>query len=607
MKFETMKIADLISEISMGPFGSNIKVECFVDEGIPVLNGSNLDGFVLKENSFRCVTEEKADSLGKANAHRGDVVVTHRGTLGQIVFIPQDSLYDRYVISQSQFRVRCNERVLPEYLVYYFHTRIGQHKLLSNASQVGVPALARASTTFQTIEIEVPDLETQRKIIDLLETIRRKVKVNNEINENLLQQAQSIFTQEFLTLDCTPDGWQESSLLGVADYLNGLAMQKYRPTDDEQGLPVLKIKELRQGYCDSNSELCSPSIKPEYIVHDGDVIFSWSGSLLVDFWCGSIWLTQKMMAALYDVSVAAISQHIKRIYEDGELMPEATIKKYLTVQSEGGRQVSRNLDHYNLQMIIAVGFKVNNQRAVQFRKWAGQIVKDYTIQGWTMDKERLKNGHMFTDEYFDRQLQYIREIRLSERKFYQKVTDLYATAFDYDKDAKTTRLFFQTVQNKMHFAVHRHTAAELIVERADARKAHMGLTTWGNAPDGKIIKADVTIAKNYFDARAKLHLQEYLNSRTDDNPALFVTLRSPHERIRIGGIEHRLREMGKRLNIPKVHPHKFRRTLATMAIDKGMPIEQLQRLLGHQRIDTTLQYAMVKQSNVKTAHRKYIG
>ena len=194
MKFETMKIADLISEISMGPFGSNIKVECFVDEGIPVLNGSNLDGFVLKENSFRCVTEEKADSLGKANAHRGDVVVTHRGTLGQIVFIPQDSLYDRYVISQSQFRVRCNERVLPEYLVYYFHTRIGQHKLLSNASQVGVPALARASTTFQTIEIEVPDLETQRKIIDLLETIRRKVKVNNEINENLLQQAQSFFT-----------------------------------------------------------------------------------------------------------------------------------------------------------------------------------------------------------------------------------------------------------------------------------------------------------------------------------------------------------------------------------------------------------------------------
>ena len=185
MKFETIKIADLISEISMGPFGSNIKVECFVDEGIPVLNGSNLDGFVLKEDSFRYVTEEKADSLGKANAHRGDVVITHRGTLGQIVFIPENSLYDRYVISQSQFRVRCNEKILPEYLVYYFHTRIGQHKLLSNASQVGVPALARASTTFQTIEIEVPDLESQRKIVDLLDTIRWKVEANNAINENL--------------------------------------------------------------------------------------------------------------------------------------------------------------------------------------------------------------------------------------------------------------------------------------------------------------------------------------------------------------------------------------------------------------------------------------
>ena len=187
----------------------------------------------------------------------------------------------------------------------------------------------------------------------------------------------------------------------------------------------------------------------------------------------NIWLTQKMMAALYDVTKQTISQHINRIYADGELTPEATVKKYLTVQTEGNRQVSRTQDHYNLQMIIAVGFKVNNQRAGQFRKWAGQIVKDHTIQGWTMDVERLKKGHMFTDEYFERQLQQIREIRLSERKFYQKVTDLYATAFDYDKNAKTTRLFFQTVQNKMHFAVHRHTAAELIVERADANKEHI--------------------------------------------------------------------------------------------------------------------------------------
>ena len=229
----------------------------------------------------------------------------------------------------------------------------------------------------------------------------------------------------------------------------------------------------------------------------------------------NIWLTQKMMAALYDVDVRTINEHIKKVYADGELVEGATIRKFRIVQTEGTRQVNREVTHYNLQMIIAVGFKVNNQRAVQFRKWAGQIVKDYTIQGWTMDVDRLKKGHMFTDEYFDRQLQQIREIRLSERKFYQKVTDLYATAFDYDKDAKTTRLFFQTVQNKMHFAVHRHTAAELIVERADAAKEHMGLTTWENAPDGKILKADVTVAKNYLSEQEMSYLERIVSLYLD--------------------------------------------------------------------------------------------
>lgn len=229
----------------------------------------------------------------------------------------------------------------------------------------------------------------------------------------------------------------------------------------------------------------------------------------------NIWLTQKMMAALYDVGLPTINEHIKKIFDDGEVEKEAAIRKFRIVQTEGARQVSRNVAHYNLQLIIAVGFKVNNQRAVQFRKWAGQIVKDHTIQGWTMDAERLKKGHMFTDEYFERQLQQIREIRLSERKFYQKVTDLYATAFDYDKNAKTTRLFFQSVQNKMHFAVHRHTAAELIVERADAAKEHMGLTTWENAPDGKILKADVIIAKNYLSDQEMYYLERIVSLYLD--------------------------------------------------------------------------------------------
>ena len=229
----------------------------------------------------------------------------------------------------------------------------------------------------------------------------------------------------------------------------------------------------------------------------------------------NIWLTQKMMAALYDVDVRTINDHIQKIYSDDELEKTSTIRNFRIVQTEGSRNVQREVLHYNLQMIIAVGFKVNNERAVRFRKWAGQIVKDYTIQGWVMDKERLKKGHMFTDEYFERQLEQIREIRLSERKFYQKITDLYSTAFDYDKDASTTKTFFKMVQNKMHYAVHRHTAAELIVERANAEKEHMGLTTWESAPSGKIVKSDVTVAKNYLNEKEMSYMERIVSLYLD--------------------------------------------------------------------------------------------
>lgn len=230
MNFKKYRIADLIDDISMGPFGSNIKVDCFVDSGVPVLNGSNLDGFTLKEESFRYVTEEKADSLKRANAKKGDIVITHRGTLGQIVYIPQNAKYERYVISQSQFRIRCNEHVLPEYLVFYFHTRVGQHKILSNASQVGVPALARPSTTFQQIEVELPDIEVQKKIVSILQSFNDKIELNNKINANLQQQAQAIFKSWFVDfepfqngefveseLGPIPKGWRVGS---VADIVN---------------------------------------------------------------------------------------------------------------------------------------------------------------------------------------------------------------------------------------------------------------------------------------------------------------------------------------------------------------------------------------------------
>ena len=213
----------------------------------------------------------------------------------------------------------------------------------------------------------------------------------------------------------------------------------------------------------------------------------------------NIWLTQRLMAELYGVDVRTISEHIQKIYADRELEEEATIRNFRIVQTEGTRQVSREVKHYSLQMIIAVGFKVNNERAVQFRKWANAVVKDYTIQGWVMDSERLKKGGtILTKDYFEKQLEKVREIRLSERRFYQKVTDIYATSIDYDPTAAATQRFFAAVQNKLHYAVHQHTAAELIYERADAAKEHMGLTTWEGAPKGKIHRYDVVVAKNYL-------------------------------------------------------------------------------------------------------------
>lgn len=213
----------------------------------------------------------------------------------------------------------------------------------------------------------------------------------------------------------------------------------------------------------------------------------------------NIWLTQRMMAELYGVEVPTINIHISKIFEDRELVPEATIRNFQIVASEGNRQVSRDVMHYNLQMIIAVGFKINNERAVQFRKWANQIVKDYTIKGWAMDVERLKSGgSILTQDYFEKQLEKVREIRMSERRFYQKVTDIYATSIDYDPTSVATQRFYASVQNKMHYSVHGHTAAELIYERADATKEHMGLTSWDGAPNGKIHKYDVTVGKNYL-------------------------------------------------------------------------------------------------------------
>jgi hypothetical protein len=227
----------------------------------------------------------------------------------------------------------------------------------------------------------------------------------------------------------------------------------------------------------------------------------------------NIWLTQKMMATVYDVSVPAINQHLKRIFADNELEEAAVIKQYLTTAADGKNY---QVKHYSLQAIIAVGFKIENERAVQFRKWANQIVKDYTIQGWTMDVDRLKGGgSILTDEFFERQLEKVREIRLSGRKFYQKITDIYATSLDYDTSATATKRFFAAVQNKLHYAIHGQTAAEVIVDRADHRQENMGLTSWEGAPQGKVHKYDVAIAKNYLSEFELAQMQRIVSAYLD--------------------------------------------------------------------------------------------
>ena len=245
-----------------------------------------------------------------------------------------------------------------------------------------------------------------------------------------------------------------------------------------------------------------------YIASTGDTV----ESIEIRYEDANIWLTQKMLSVLYDVDVRTINYHIKKIFEDNELQENSVIRKFRITASDGKVY---NTNHYSLQMIIAVGFKVNSERAVQFRKWVNEIASEYTIKGFAMDDERLKKGTYLTDQYFEEQLERIREIRASERRFYQKITDLYATAIDYDRTSTATKRFYATVQNKMHYAVHGRTAAEVIFERANSEKEHMGLTTWQDAPNGKIKKSDVTIAKNYLTENEMKQLNRMVTAYLD--------------------------------------------------------------------------------------------
>lgn len=307
-----------------------------------------------------------------------------------------------------------------------------------------------------------------------------------------------------------------------------------------------------------NNELNIRSSASEYLTYIASMGEE-ASSVEVRYEDENIWITQKMLAILYDVEINTINYHIKKIFEDGELKEDSVIRNFRITANDGKNYITK---HYNLEMAIAVGFKVNSERAVQFRKWVNKIAKDYTIKGWVMDDERLKRGSYLTDKYFDEQLERIREIRASERKFYQKITDIYATAIDYDKNALRTKRFYATVQNKMHYAIHGHTAAELIYERANHEKDHMGLTTWADAPDGKIKKSDVSVAKNYLSENEIKELNRMVSAYLDFAENMTIrkiplTMQDWEERLRsfIAMFEYgELKDKGKVSNaIAKLH------------------------------------------------------
>ncbi len=226
----------------------------------------------------------------------------------------------------------------------------------------------------------------------------------------------------------------------------------------------------------------------------------------------NLWMTQKAIAELFDVNVPAINKHLNNIYEEGELIKDSTISKMETVQKEGNRNVKRNVEFYSLDAIISVGYRVNSKRATQFRRWATQVLKKFTIEGYALDKKRMENGTFLNVDYFEKLLEEIREIRLSERRFYQKITDIYATSIDYDAKAPTTIEFFKKIQNKMHYAITHQTAAEIIYNRADHTKQNMNLTSWKNSPNGKIMESDVVIAKNYLTKEEIKDLERIVNA-----------------------------------------------------------------------------------------------
>ncbi len=312
----------------------------------------------------------------------------------------------------------------------------------------------------------------------------------------------------------------------------------------------------------------------------------------------TVWLTQRLIAELYQVSVKTVNEHLINIYNEGELDPKATIRKFRIVQTEGPRQVARMVDHYNLDTILAVGYRVRSARGTAFRQWATARLSELLVKGFTMDDERIKAGRTLGDDYFDELLERIREIRASERMFYQKITDIYATSIDYDPKAEITQTFFATVQNKLHWAIHLHTAAEIIYQRADVRKPHMGLTIWRNAPYGPIRKADVTVAKNYLteqeirelnhvitmyldyaEDQARGHKPMYMTDWVEKLDA-FLKFNERNILTHTGKISQEMAEERASLEFEKYEQERWRIEAATATSDFDRFVEETKKLRG---------------------------
>lgn len=376
MEWKHYKMDELIEEISMGPFGSDVKKEFYVDNGVPILNGSNLQGFKLQEDSFGYLTKEKADSLKKCNAHRGDIIVTHRGTLGQIVYVPVNSKYDRYVISQSQFRFRCKADLVDvQYLVYYFHTREGQYKILANASQVGVPALARATSTFRLIDIKLPSLKDQRRIASILSSLDRKIELNNKINADLEEMAQAIFKNWFVDfepfkdgkfvdseLGMIPDGWKVISLSEIMKYNGGSQppASEFIDTYQEGYIRFIQIRDY-----DNDSHITYiPISKRNKLCDELDIMIARYGAALGRICWG--------LKGAYNVALAKVTP-IKSYYREYLRCYLNTSYFYQSINNKGARCAQSGFNQSDINSYM-IAFPIDETVVMNFNDLCSSIM-----------------------------------------------------------------------------------------------------------------------------------------------------------------------------------------------------------------------------------------